>query len=66
MELAQSNCLTCHSTDYLAIQPRLPRRFWEAEVKKMREKYGAPIPSELDAALAEYLSVAYGPLPHNP
>lgn len=60
VELAQSFCLQCHSADYAAMQPPMPAKFWDAEVKKMREKYSAPLPPELDAKLVEYLAKAYG------
>src|SRR3954469_9470101 len=60
VELAQSFCIQCHSADYTAIQPPMPAKFWEGEVKKMREKYFAPVPPELDAKLVEYLVQAYG------
>ncbi len=60
VELAQAFCMTCHSVEYTAIQPPMPMKFWDAEIKKMREKYAAPIPPELDAKLVEYLVKAYG------
>jgi len=60
MELAQSFCVQCHSVEYTAIQPLMPDKFWDAEVKKMREKYFAPIPPEMDAKLVEYLVKTYG------
>jgi sulfite dehydrogenase (cytochrome) subunit B len=60
LEAAQSNCTTCHSADYLAMQP--PKRgkaFWDAEVTKMIKTYGAPI-AEADAkAIADYLAQTY-------
>ncbi|MEP6669071.1 MAG: cytochrome c [Chthoniobacter sp.] len=59
-ELAQANCLICHSPDYIQTQPPMPRKFWEAEVKKMREKYGAPTPEETVPTLVEYLAATYG------
>jgi hypothetical protein len=59
-ELAQSLCITCHSADYAEMQPPMPKKFWEANVKKMREKFGAPIPENLSAQLAAYLTTAYG------
>jgi mono/diheme cytochrome c family protein len=59
-ELAQANCLMCHSTDYISAQPRMPRKFWEAEVKKMKEKFAAPLADENLAALADYLTATYG------
>lgn len=58
-ELAQSLCITCHSTEYVSTQPPLPRKFWEATVKKMKDKYAAPLPDD-NSALIDYLTSAYG------
>ncbi len=60
VEFAQSFCIQCHSVDYTAIQPPMPAKFWDAEVKKMRDKYFAAVPPEMDAKLVEYLVEAYG------
>lgn len=60
VELAQANCLMCHSTEYVSTQPPMPRKFWEASVKKMKEKYGAPTPDAQVAALVDYLAATYG------
>ena len=60
IELAQVNCLVCHSADYIRTQPPMPRKFWEAEVKKMREKYGAPTPEATVPTLVDYLAATYG------
>jgi mono/diheme cytochrome c family protein len=59
-ELAQANCLTCHSVEYVTSQPPMPRKFWEANVKKMKEKFGAPIADEQIAKIADYLTATYG------
>lgn len=58
-ELAQGLCITCHSTEYVSTQPPMPRKFWEATVKKMKDKYGAPLPED-STALIDYLAAAYG------
>jgi mono/diheme cytochrome c family protein len=60
LELAQANCMACHSVDYIQTQPPMPRKFWEAEVKKMREKYGAPTPEDTVPTLVDYLTATYG------
>lgn len=59
IELMQVNCLTCHSVEYISTQPPLPRAFWEASVKKMREKYGAPVTDDVVQKLVEYLAATY-------
>jgi cytochrome c551/c552 len=59
-ELANGQCLVCHSVEYISIQPPMPRAFWKASVQKMQQKYGASIPEELVEPLADYLVVNYG------
>ena len=60
MEAAQNNCMSCHSVDYINMQPpRSGKEFWETEVKKMIKSYHAPI-SEADAkTIADYLAKTY-------
>jgi sulfite dehydrogenase (cytochrome) subunit B len=60
MEAAQNNCASCHSVDYISIQPpKRGREFWESEVNKMIHSYHAPI-SEADAkAIVDYLARVY-------
>ena len=59
-ELANGQCLTCHSVEYVVIQPPMQRAFWKAEVQKMQQKYGAPIPQEQVEAVVDYLTKNYG------
>lgn len=60
VELANSQCLACHSADYASMQPPKPRDFWTAEVAKMKGKYAAPIPDDQTNALIAYFSRSYG------
>ncbi|MEQ1852130.1 MAG: cytochrome c [Chthoniobacteraceae bacterium] len=60
LALVQTSCLTCHSAEYISTQPPFPRAFWEASVKKMREKYGAPVAEGDVGKLVDYLAAAYG------
>ena len=50
----------CHSVEYISTQPLMPRAFWEASVKKMREKYGAPTADDAVQKLVDYLAAIYG------
>jgi sulfite dehydrogenase len=59
-DLANAQCLTCHSADYAAIQPPMPTKFWKGEVDKMAAKYGAPIPANEVDALVKYFAKNYG------
>lgn len=55
-----SYCGICHSLRYITAQPDFPRKTWEAEVKKMVEKYGAPIDSANGAKIVNYLVTIKG------
>jgi len=59
-ELANAQCLICHSVEYISLQPPMTRAFWKSSVQKMRQKYGAAIPDEQVEALADYLTRNYG------
>lgn len=58
--LMNAQCLTCHSTEYVQMQPPLSLKAWTAEVVKMQQKYGAPVPSNAIPDIAYYLAVNYG------
>src|ERR1043166_1544795 len=59
-EIANGQCLICHSVEYVSIQPPMPRPFWKSSVQKMQQKYGAPIPEEQIEPLVDYLVKNYG------
>lgn len=60
-QLAQQNCMTCHSAQYPETQPPgLSHSFWEAEVKKMKATYGAQFSDADVPAIADYLTAVYG------
>ena len=60
VEAAQRACRSCHSTDYIVMQPRGPAKQWEAVVTKMIKVFGASITDEDAKAIVRYLSTAYG------
>ena len=55
-EVANNNCLTCHSAGMVTVQAPLSKEAWEKIVKKMINVYKAPVPDGDVAALVEYLS----------
>jgi hypothetical protein len=57
---ARQYCLKCHSSAYVSTQPVFTRAQWTAEVTKMKAVYGAQIPDDQVAPLAEYLTAQYG------
>jgi hypothetical protein len=54
------DCLLCHTTRYVSMQPRFPKTVWQNEVKKMVDAYGAPIPEADQALIVEYLVTVKG------
>lgn len=60
MEIAEQNCMACHSVDYISTQPpKMGAKFWTATVTKMIKTYGAAV-EEADAKkIADYLAATY-------
>ena len=54
-DVANANCLACHSVGMVMNQPVLPRATWEAEVNKMRSVFKAPVQASDVAAITDYL-----------
>ncbi len=60
-DVANNNCLACHSADMVLNQPAMSKVQWEFEVHKMLTAYKAPIdPKDVDAIL-DYLVRIRGP-----
>jgi cytochrome c5 len=55
-DIANSQCLMCHSAGMVLRQPTQTQEQWKATINKMRSAYGAPLPAEQVDALAAYLS----------
>jgi hypothetical protein len=60
LDATQAACRTCHSTDYIVMQPRGDAKQWEGVVTKMIKVYGAPISESEAQTIVRYLSSAYG------
>ena len=60
-EAVAAYCSTCHSTRYITMQPPLPAQTWEAEVKKMVNVMGQPIPEDVQGQIIKYLQMHYTP-----
>jgi cytochrome c5 len=50
-----NNCLACHSADHILYQPSLSKEAWEEVVHKMVTAYKAPISSEDEKQIVDYL-----------
>lgn len=60
--LVEAQCGACHSLDYIQMNaPFLDQAKWEATVKKMVERFGAPVDASDAAAITAYLAAEYGP-----
>jgi mono/diheme cytochrome c family protein len=54
-DIANGQCLMCHSAGMVLRQPPLSHEEWAGEITKMRSAFGAPIPPDQVEALATYL-----------
>jgi hypothetical protein len=55
-DLANGNCLSCHSAGMVLNQPRLSAAVWLEEVNKMRTAYHAPVDEADMQGIATYLA----------
>ena len=55
LEAAQTHCVSCHSVDYIYMQPPLTEAQWRAVVVKMQKVMGAPIPDGEVDGIVRYL-----------
>src|SRR5271166_42395 len=62
-DVFQTSCLICHSARLPLSQPTFPREEWVEIVHKMVAVYGAPMTSEEDSRVVDYLVAAQPPGP---
>lgn len=55
-DMANAQCLMCHSADMVLYQPARTKDEWKATINKMRTAYGAPISADQIDPLAAYLA----------
>jgi hypothetical protein len=60
VEIYSKDCLVCHTSRYVSMQPRFPKTVWQSEVKKMIDAYGAAIPEADQPLIVEYLVAVRG------
>jgi mono/diheme cytochrome c family protein len=60
LQIANAQCMICHSAGMVTRQPALNSAEWTAEVNKMRKVYGAPLPEEQVEPLVKYLTTING------
>jgi hypothetical protein len=54
-EIANAQCLICHSAGMVLHQPPLTLDEWAGEINKMRSSFGAPLPADEVRSLTRYL-----------
>ena len=54
-DIANGQCLMCHSAGMVLRQPALTQDQWVSEINKMRSSFGAPLPANQVIPLARYL-----------
>jgi mono/diheme cytochrome c family protein len=59
-DIANANCLICHSAGMALRQPPLTEDEWRTEINKMKSSFGAPIPADQVDDLARYLRTIDG------
>jgi len=60
-EKALTNCVACHSAEYMQYQPPTAARpYWENMVKRMKTVFKAPIEESDIPTIVEYLVKVFG------
>jgi len=59
-DIANGQCLICHSAGMVLRQPPLTQDEWTSEIEKMRNAFGAPLPADQVEPLAKYLHSIVG------
>jgi len=60
-DMVEAACSACHSLDYIRTNsPFLAQQGWTAEVNKMANAFGAPIPADSVPTIVDYLTKNYG------
>jgi mono/diheme cytochrome c family protein len=60
VEVTRQQCVVCHSTDYIVMQPRGDAKQWDGVVTKMIKVFGAPVNDQDAKTIIEYLATQYG------
>ena len=60
VEVTRQQCVSCHSSDYIVMQPRGNAKQWDGVVTKMIKVFGAPVSDQDAKTIVEYLATQYG------
>ena len=58
---AQVDCVSCHSAEYMLMQPpNAGRPYWDAMTKRMKAVFKAPVDDADIPVIVDYLAATYG------
>ena len=63
LDVVESECTACHSTDYIVRQPGGDAKHWEPDIRKMMTVYGVEISDADVRTIANYLGTEYSSPP---
>ena len=59
-DIVATRCVACHSLDYITMNaPVLDRAGWEKTIRKMIDRFGAPISDEEARQILDYVAQNY-------
>jgi cytochrome c5 len=63
-DITVASCAVCHSLDYLSMNAAVMNRAaWEKSIRKMVDRFGAPISAENLPVILDYLALHYSAAP---
>ena len=63
LQLAATRCVICYSVDYITTNASvMTRARWESTVRKMIDKFGAPVSEQEAREIVDYLTLNYAGL----
>lgn len=63
-DLTLARCVICHSVDYIESNaPVMDRALWQKTIRKMIDRYGAPITDDDAREILDYLATQYSSAP---
>lgn len=63
-DVTATRCVTCHSLDYIQMNAAVMNRAgWQKSIRKMIDRFGAPVTDEEAGEILEYLGTHYSSAP---
>jgi mono/diheme cytochrome c family protein len=59
-DITATRCVICHSLDYIEMNaPVMDRTAWQKTIRKMIDRFGAPVSADEAREILDYLSTQY-------